>query len=35
MHYAGNWKPSKKQKPFFGQGNASEIIIREIEKELK
>lgn len=35
VHYVTNWHPSKKQKPIFGQGNASEIIIREIEKELK
>lgn len=35
VRYVTNWYPSKKQKPIFGQGNASKIIIREIEKELK
>jgi UDP-N-acetylglucosamine 2-epimerase len=35
VKYVTNWNPSKKQRPNFGEGNASKIIKQEIEKLLK
>jgi len=34
IEYVNNWYPSKKQKPIFGDGNTSKIIIDEIRKYL-
>jgi UDP-N-acetylglucosamine 2-epimerase len=34
IEYVNNWYPSKKQKPIFGIGNTSKIIIDEIMKYL-